>query len=105
MILVYGYLYINILLKLYLLYFLEYEDCLVWCEGIYIIVCSEYVYDRCVGYIINFNISGMLRFSFRFFICYILYCLLEMIIFECMFIKRDEIKLNKIINKENDLEK
>lgn len=65
MILVYGYLYINILLKLYLLYFLEYEDCLVWCEWIYIIVCSEYIFVYIVlnsfyilGGIINMILVG-----------------------------------------------
>lgn len=105
MTLVYGYLHINILLKSYLLFLLEYEDCSVRCEGIYITVRSEYAYDRCVGYTINFNISGMLRSSLRSFICNIPYCLLEMITFECTFIKRDEIKSNKTTNKENDLEK
>lgn len=106
MILVYGYmyLYINILLKQYLLYFLDNEGCLVWCKGVYKIVCNDYEYNSCVGYIINFNISGMLLFSLRFLICNILNCLLELIIFECMFIKKDkEIRLNKILDKENDL--
>lgn len=57
-----------------------------------------------MGYIINFNISGMLIFRFKFFLCNLLNCVLEMIIFKCMFIKGDiNIKLNKIINEENDL--
>lgn len=88
MTLVYGYLHINILLKSYLLYLLEYEDCSVRCEGIYITVRSEYAYDRCVGYTINFNISGMLSSSLRSLTCNIPNCLLELITLNVRLSKR-----------------
>nr|XP_019924679.2 uncharacterized protein LOC105332753 isoform X1 [Crassostrea gigas] len=84
----------------------EYEDCSVRCEGIYVTVRNEYAYHRCVGYTINFNISGMLTSSLRSFLCNLPNCVLEMITFECTFIKRDtDIKSNKTTNEENDLQK
>lgn len=84
----------------------EYEGCSIRCEGIYKSVRNDYEYNSCVGYTINFNISGMLSSSLESFTCHIPNCLLELITFECTFIKKDtEIKSNKTTNKGNDLQK
>lgn len=88
-----------------MLYLLDNEGCSVWCKGVYKTVLNDYEYNSCVGYTINFNISGMLSSSLRSLTCNIPNCLLELITFECTFIKKDkEIRSNKTSDKENDLQ-
>lgn len=46
--------------RIILFYLIGYDGCSVLCEGIYITVRNDYTYNSCVGYNINFNITGML---------------------------------------------